>query len=347
MNIEAQPTPIVFGYTVRKTRTDPFKDCVILITGGTGFIGKSICRYLLTNHNPRKVISFSRRWTDSERLLRELDDSRLRTINGDICDRDAIDSAMDGVDMALHAAAYKSVVSSEYNATEAVRVNVNGTMNVIRAAIDNRVARVLGISTDKAVDAINTYGRSKALASSLLISANNLGRTRFSVATYGNIAGSSGSVIPFFRSLLDNGQSVLPVTDPEMTRYWFAQNDAVRYVVRCLRHMTGGETFVPKLKSSTIEQLVNAFEYVYERPIEMNIVGRRPGEKLNESMVSSNETQRTYERDWTYVIEPEAREWDASHRPLGTLVSPDFVEDSFHAERYTIAELVDMIRNSQ
>jgi UDP-N-acetylglucosamine 4,6-dehydratase len=329
-----------------KVFSDPFENKVILVTGGTGFIGKNLVRYLLTHHNPRKVISFSRRWADAEQLSRELNDKRLRTINGDICDEKAINSVMNGVDLALHCAAYKSIISAEYNATETVRVNVNGTINVIRAAIDNGVERVLGISTDKACDPASSYGRSKALMESLLITANNLGRTRFATCRYGNVVGSSGSVIPFFRSLLDKGESVLPITDSLMTRYWFAPNDAVQYVVRCLREMNGGETFVPKLRSSTIEDLVGAFEYVYERPIEINVVGRRPGEKSHESMVSVNERHRTYDREWTYVIEPETREWDASYQPSGALVSPDFVEDSYHAPRYAIDELVGLIRNS-
>jgi UDP-N-acetylglucosamine 4,6-dehydratase len=318
---------------------------VVLITGGSGFMGNLLCRYLLANHDVKKVISYSRRWHDSERLVASINDPRLRAINGDIKDDRALRTALNGVTAVIHSAAYKSLPSSEYNSTEAVKTNVIGSMTLIDAAIEEGVERVIGISTDKACDPISTYGRTKAVMESLFVTANNRGRTKFSVLRYGNVWGSLGSVVPFFQSLIENKQNELPVTDPSFTRYWFSPQNAVQYVLRCLCEMQGGETFVPKLKSSTIEQLVNAFQIAYpDRDIRMKVVGRRPGEKPHESMISSNEAYRTFDRDWTFVIEPEQRDWDANYIAQGTRVANEFVENSYAAERYELNELVDLIR---
>lgn len=320
---------------------------VVLVTGGTGFIGQRIVRYVLDTYPIRKVISFSRRWSDSERLLRDMNDPRLRAINGDVCDLGALQSALREVDLVVHSAAYKNVPLAEYNGFEATRVNVFGSMNVITACIDQGVSKCLFVSSDKACDPINLYGANKRNGEALFASANNLSKTRFATARYGNIVNSTGSVVPYFHSLLQNGKDELPVTDPHMTRYWFSPQNAVQYVLRCLCEMQGGETFVPKLKSSTIDDLVRAFQIAYadrDRDIRMKIVGRRPGEKSHESMISSNEVHRTYDREWTYVIEPERRDWDANYVQTGIRVADDFVDDSYRAKRYEINGLVQLIK---
>lgn len=286
----------------------------ILITGGTGFIGTGLCENLVGDERVKKVVSFSRRWDASEKLMRHLDSHKMRVINGDVCDYNAVLSATRDMDYIIHAAAYKSVPSAEYNPIECSRVNVDGSINVIRAAIANGVKNVLFISSDKACDPINTYGRAKALVESLMVNANNLGNTRFAVARYGNILGSTGSVVPFFESLIENGEDELPVTDLEMTRFWFRKDDAVKYVLKCTFDMVGGETFIPKLRSSSMAHLITALGINHGRNFSVRVVGVRPGEKFHELMISINEVRRTIDLGWTFVILPFQTNW-ASEPP--------------------------------
>ncbi len=256
----------------------------------------------------------------------------------------ALHSALWGVDCVLHAAAYKSQVSAEYNATECTRVNVHGTENVIRAAVENNVKKVLFISSDKAGNPMSTYGRTKALGESLILNANNLGQTRFSVARYGNIIGSTGSVIPFFQSLIDaEDNPVLPITDPNMTRFWFAQDDAVKYVIKCVLSMVGGETFVPKLKSTRIDTVITALENIYGRTFEREYVGIRPGEKMHEVMITIDEVPRTVENNWSYIIKPFQHDWDGAYTIGGLPVDFDDYT-SYNAERMDIRELIGLIQ---
>lgn len=326
---------------------DFYADKTILITGGTGFLGSRLVKKLLFRENPKKVISFSRRWDDGERLLRETSDSRLRVINGDICDLGAISTAMKGVDLVIHTAAYKNVPMGEYNAFECTRVNVFGSMNVASAAIENGVEKVLGISSDKATDPCNTYGATKRLMEGLLISANNKGSTRFSVARYGNVSMSTGAVIPYYHSLMRAGADSLPVTVPRMTRFWIKHSEATDYVLDWLEHMMGGETYVPRLKSSTIEDLVTAFGLLYGKPVEMKIIGSRPGEKRHEGMISETEVERTVAYHWTYMIYPQQHDWDKDYQLKDGFqwVDDTFTCNSDTVERFTMAELYDLIED--
>ena len=307
-----------------------------LVTGGTGFIGKSIIKDLLMKGSTRKVISYSRRWEDSERLLREADDSRLRAINGDICDYRNLSFALKGVDKVFHTAAYKSVPSGEYNPFEVTRVNVEGTQNLISAAIERDVERVLFISSDKACDPINLYGKTKAVGESLAVNANNLGDTRFAVARYGNVIGSTGSILPVFLKM-KHYHDKIRVTDFNMTRFWFPKQDAVEFVLDCMSRMTrGGETFIPKILSSDMETFVDAFIYAtnwepHHDPVE--IIGARPGEKIHESMISPLEVTRTVDMLDHFLIMPFQHDWDSGWK--GGIPDTNASEEytSYNAER--------------
>lgn len=324
----------------------------LLITGGTGFIGNKLVRRLLKDDNPKKIISFSRRWAASEKLVREVNDPRLRVINGDVADYDTLHSALKGVDYVIHAAAYKSVPSAEYNPFEAKRVNVDGSENLIKACIANDVKKVLLISSDKASSAANLYGRTKALMESMALSANNLGNTRFAVARYGNVVGSTGSVIPFFCKILESEQvnPVFPVTKLSMTRYWFHPDEAAEYVLRCLWECSGGEIYVPKLKSSSISVLITAIMLAC-KDVDINIhenveiIGLRPGEKLHEEMISIDESSRTKDLEWTYVICPFKVDWNESWFDKYNIYSyVDFERfTSFNAPRMSIEELKQIV----
>lgn len=330
-----------------------------LITGGTGFIGQGLCAELLWKsgafpwegvHHPTKVLSYSRRWDSSEVLAAKLNDQRLRVFNGDILNYEQLSYAMKDVDIVIHAAAYKSVPSSEYNFMECKRVNVDGTENVINAAIERGVKKVLFISSDKACDPINTYGRAKALGESMVINANNLSPTRFAVARYGNIMGSTGSVLPRMLQIVyaNPGLARLPITSGEMTRFWFDKQNAVRYVLRCVFEMKGGETFIPKLKASTINSFVEALSAATATPITVEIIGIRPGEKMHEAMISRNEISRTVDVGFSFVIKPFSHDWDANWylADTETIATEQTYRDgytSYNAERMTQKELETLI----
>lgn len=314
----------------------------VLITGGTGFIGSLLCKSFISSNLPKKVISFSRGWDKAEKLSREINDSRFRVILGDICNHPALESACKNVDYIIHTAAMKSLVSAEYNANECKRNNIDGTENVIRVAIANNVEKVLFISSDKACNPINLYGRTKAVGESLITNANNLGSTRFATARYGNVAGSTGSVIPFFKSLMFKNSDTLPITHKDMTRFWFDENDATKYIIACLVQMIGGEVFVPKLKSSTVVNLAEAIRYYHRTNPEIVITGVRPGEKLHETMISSDEVSRTIDCGWSYIIKPFQHDWNKNWDISGKSVEFDEYT-SRNAERMSIDELKSLL----
>ena len=280
----------------------------ILITGGSGSFGGAFVRRALDDLNPERVVIFSRdELKQFEMKGRFSGDDRLRWFIGDIRDRDRLNRALVGVDYVVHAAALKQVDTAEYNPFEFVKTNVLGSQNVIDACIDAGVKKVVALSTDKASSPINLYGATKLTADKLFVAANNYANdhaTQLAVVRYGNVMGSRGSVIPFFRSKIESQES-LPVTDRRMTRFWITVDQAVTFVINSLDQMSGGELYVPRIPSMRILDLVEALEPGYPT-VE---IGIRPGEKLHEEMVSSDDSYRTVIQDDRYVVMPTIAEW--------------------------------------
>lgn len=280
----------------------------VLITGGTGSLGKSLVEYLLKETKVRRIVVFSRDELKQHHLrIQFQDDPRLRWFLGDIRDLDRLKRAFHGVDYVIHAAALKQVDTAEYNPIEFVKTNVLGSQNVIDASIDAGVKRVVALSTDKASSPINLYGATKLTADKLFVAANNYSfayGTTFSVVRYGNVMGSRGSVIPFFREIAAQGKP-LPITDFRMTRFWISIESAVKFVVDSLEIMTGGELYVPKIPSMKIIDLARAVA----PHAKLEEIGMRPGEKLHEEMISGDDSRRTIILDNRYVVTPVVAEW--------------------------------------
>lgn len=295
----------------------------VLITGGTGSFGSAFAKYLLSNEEPERVVVFSRdelkQW-EMRQLLG--DDERLRFFLGDIRDRDRLNLALRGVDYVVHAAALKQVDTAEYNPMEFVKTNILGSENVIQAALDANVKKVVALSTDKASSPVNLYGATKLTADKLFISSNHYavaGGTRFSVVRYGNVIASRGSVIPFFRSLAANGDP-LPITDLRMTRFFITLEQAVQFVIDSLEAMTGGELYVPKIPSMRITDLAEAIA----PGAPMVEVGMRPGEKLHEEMISAEDSRRTVSQPTRYVVQPTLAMWGGYKEAPGDSVPEGF-----------------------
>lgn len=290
----------------------------VLITGGTGSLGKALIRYLLEFTNVRRVAIFSRDELKQHNLRNEIgEDDRLRWFIGDIRDLERLKRAFHGVDFVIHAAALKQVDTGEYNPMEFIKTNVLGSQNVIDASIDAGVKRVVALSTDKASSPINLYGATKLTADKLFVAANNYSfsyGTTFSVVRYGNVMGSRGSVIPYWRELANAGQP-LPITDLRMTRFWISIEEAVRFVLESLEIMTGGELYVPRIPSMRITDLAKAVS----PNSELQEVGMRPGEKLHEEMISADDSRRTYLLKDRYVVTPVVAEWGYEN-PSGDLM---------------------------
>ena len=282
------------------------QDKVILVTGGTGSFGQKFTEVVLKEHNPKAVRIFSRGELLQEEMRQKFnDDPRLRFFIGDVRDRERVYRALNGVDIVVHAAALKQVPTCEYNPIEAVRTNVDGAINVVNAAIDNGVDKVIAISTDKAVQPANLYGATKLVMERLVIQANvySSGRARLSCVRYGNVIGSRGSVIPLFFEQRKDG--VITITDENMTRFWITLEQGVRFVIDCLQRMHGGEVFVPKLPSMKITDIAA----VIAPEAEKQIIGIRPGEKLHEIMLVEEEARHAREFDSFFVVEPEHSFW--------------------------------------
>lgn len=281
-----------------------FNESSILITGGTGSFGKRYAKTLLERYKPKKIIIYSRDELKQFEMQQEFPQQNMRFFIGDIRDCDRLIMAMRGVDYVIHAAALKQVPAAEYNPMECIKTNVHGAENVIKAALACEVKRVMALSTDKAANPINLYGATKLCSDKLFVAANNLvgldRPTRFSVVRYGNVIGSRGSVVPFFKKLIDDGASHLPVTDARMTRFWISLQQGVDFVLKNFERMYGGEIFVPKIPSIRITDLVEAM--APEMPTK--IVGIRPGEKLHEVMCPQDDSHLTIEFDDHYVIQP-------------------------------------------
>ncbi len=279
----------------------------ILITGGAGSFGRKFTEIILKEHNPKSVRIYDNRELAAVEMDRDLNDERLRFFIGDVRDRNRLYRAMNGVDVVVHAAALKHVPVCEYNPIEAVKTNIEGAVNVIDAAIDNSVEKVMVISTDKAVYPVNLYGATKMVAEKLFIQGNwySGGRgTIFSCSRYGNVIGSSGSVVPLFKEQKEKGE--ITITDERMTRFWITLEEGVQFVIHCLEIMKGGEIFIPKISSMKIIDLADAIAPGAKK----KFLGIRAGEKLHEVLITEEEAKHTKEFGDLFIIEPEHYLWD-------------------------------------
>ncbi len=283
---------------------------VILVTGGTGSFGKAFTKYVLTNYDPRKIIIYSRdefkQFIMQNDFRKEFPDkfNKLRFFIGDVRDRERLTRAMEGVDYVIHAAALKQVPACEYNPAEAIKTNIHGAMNVIDSALDTGVKKVVALSTDKAVNPVNLYGGTKLVSDKLFIAANAYAGFKdinFSIVRYGNVAGSRGSVIPFFYDKIQKGEKDLPITDYRMTRFWISLQQGVELVIKALQDAKGGETFISKIPSFKITDLAEAMLPGCNKPE----VGIREGEKLHEIMVTVEDSMTTYEYDKHFIVYPQ------------------------------------------
>ena len=302
----------------------------ILITGGTGSFGHHFVDYVLAHYQPQKIIIYSRdefKQFNMQNAYKEHADI-LRFFIGDVRDRERLGRALNGVDYVIHAAALKQVPACEYNPIEAIKTNINGAMNVIDTCLDKGVKKVVALSTDKSVSPINLYGSTKMVSDKLFAAANAYSGgdgTKFAVVRYGNVAGSRGSVIPFFQNIIGQGGTKLPITDYRMTRFWISLEEGVKLVIKALEDAHGGETFISKIPSFKIIDLAQAMLPGCEMPE----VGIREGEKLHEVMVPAEDSMRTYEYEKNYIIYPNYDWWhDENIIPGGKLVEPGFIYSS-------------------
>lgn len=299
----------------------------ILITGGTGSFGNYFTQYVLSRYKPKKIIIYSRdefkQFNMRNKFLAH--DDKLRFFIGDVRDEGRLNRAFNGVDYVVHAAAMKQVPACEYNPIEAIKTNIDGATNVINAALDRNVRKVVALSTDKAVNPVNLYGGTKLVSDKLFVSANaysGADGTVFSIVRYGNVAGSRGSVIPFFQKLIDEGKTELPITDFRMTRFWIDLEQGVQLVLKALEESKGGETYISKIPSFKITDLAKAML----PGCELKEIGIREGEKLHEVMVAKEDSLTTYEFDEHFIIFPHMEWWnkETHFTPGGKKVADGF-----------------------
>lgn len=321
----------------------------ILITGGTGSFGKAMLKRLLAEHNPRRVIIFARGEYNHfllQNTIGEEDRKKVRFFVGDVRDQDRLIMALRGVDVVIHAAAQKQVPLAEYNPFECIKTNVIGAENVVQASIRAGVSQVIALSTDKAVNPINLYGASKLASDKIFVAANALASgtgTRFAVVRYGNVLGSRGSIIPFFRKLLKDGADKLPLTDPRMTRFWITLDQAVAFTLSSQPLIRGGEIFVPKIPSMRITDLIEAMAPGHEP----EVVGIRPGEKLHEIMITEHSASSTTDHGDRYIIDPEWSFWDReAHASDGYPLMPEGFEytSDKNDSWMSVADLQDVLK---
>ena len=319
----------------------------ILITGGTGSFGNHFTQYVLKHYKPKKIIIYSRDEFKQFNMANKFKEHAdvLRFFIGDVRDKERFQRALDGVDYVIHAAALKQVPACEYNPIEAIKTNIDGATNIINAVLDsNSVKRVVALSTDKAVNPINLYGGTKLVSDKLFIAANSYAGARdvrFSVVRYGNVAGSRGSVIPFFKNIIDKGGKELPITDYRMTRFWISLEEGVELVIKALNESNGGETFISKIPSFKITDLAQAMLPGCEMPE----VGIREGEKLHEIMVTREDSSLTYEYEKHYIIYPHFNWWGAEKIiPGGKKVEEGFEYSSgINKEWLSVEQLRELI----
>jgi UDP-N-acetylglucosamine 4,6-dehydratase/5-epimerase len=330
-----------------------FDNKAILITGGTGSFGRRFIRTVLERYHAAKIVVYSRDELKQYEMAQEFTDPAMRFFLGDVRDRPRLTQALDGIDYVVHAAALKHVPAAEYNPMECIKTNIYGAENVIHAALETGVDKVIALSTDKAANPINLYGATKLASDKLFVAANNIvgkRKTRFAVVRYGNVVGSRGSVVPFFRRLISEGATELPITDPNMTRFWITLQQGVDFVLSSFQRMYGGEVFVPKIPSSRIDDLAAAIA----PGLRQKIVGIRPGEKLHEVMCPKDDCRLTVEFEDHFVIMPSITfiEHPDYRRnrfdEVGTVVAPGFEYDSGSNSHFlSVAELRELLKQSQ
>jgi len=311
-----------------------FNDKAVLITGGTGSFGRKYVQTILQRFQPRRLVIYSRDELKQYEMARDFDAPCMRYFIGDVRDAERLHQAMNGIDFVIHAAALKQVPAAEYNPMECIKTNIHGAENVIAAAIARNVERVIALSTDKAANPINLYGATKLASDKMFVAANNTvgaARTRFAVVRYGNVVGSRGSVVPLFKRLVAGGATRLPVTHPEMTRFWITLQQGVDFVLRNFERMQGGEIFVPKIPSVRILDLAAA----YAPGLETEVIGIRPGEKLHEIMCPADDSHLTLEFPDHYVLCPSIKFYDAdmdyTRNALGESGEPVPLQFEYHS----------------
>jgi UDP-N-acetylglucosamine 4,6-dehydratase len=319
-----------------------WNEAQVLVTGGTGSFGRKFTEVMLRDHPPKKLIIFSRDELKQYEMSQEFDHPCLRYFIGDVRDKDRLFRAFHGVDVVVHAAALKQVPACEYNPFEAVKTNVFGAQNVVDVAIDRGVKRVMFVSTDKAVNPVNLYGATKLCAERMFVQGNSYAGergTRFSCCRYGNVVGSRGSVVPLFLEQRKNG--AVTVTDPRMTRFWLAIEQGVKFVIKCIDLMHGGEIFVPKIPSMAITDLARSVA----PGCKINYIGIRPGEKLHEVLISEDEARHTVELDDMYIIKPAYPWWGAAEWAAAKSVPENFRYTSeMNPHKLSDQELADLIK---
>ncbi len=320
-----------------------FQGKTILVTGGTGSFGKAFIKYLLKNYSPKKVIVYSR--DEMKQYLMSQDyikNKVLQFVLGDIRDKEKLEMMCRGVDYIVHTAAIKIVPTAEENPSEAVKTNVIGAMNIIDAAIKNKVKKVIAFSTDKACNPVNLYGATKLCSDKLFIAANSYSETLFSIVRYGNVIGSRGSIIPIF--LEKKKEGIIPITDERMTRFWITLEQGVEFVIKNLNRMRGGEIFIPKIPSMKIIDLVKAIA----PECKIEYIGIKPGEKLHETMIASDDARNTTEFSDYYMIRPQCSFWVCEDYPNGKSVQEGFSYTSNTNPNFlTIDQMKELIMSFQ
>lgn len=320
----------------------------ILITGGTGTFGKAFTKYVLTHYDPKKIIIYSRDEFKQFNMQNEFKQyaDKLRFFIGDVRDKERLTRALQGVDYVIHAAALKQVPACEYNPAEAIKTNIHGAQNVIDACLDTSVSKVVALSTDKAVNPVNLYGGTKLVSDKLFIAANAYAGAKdisFSIVRYGNVAGSRGSIIPFFDNIIKNGGTELPITDYRMTRFWISLQQGVELVIKALEEAKGGETFISKIPSFKITDLAEAMA----PGMKMKEVGIREGEKLHEIMITVEDAPHTYEYEKHFIIYPQMV-WSEKKKvvPTGKKVPEGFSYSSDNnAEWLSVEDIRELLKN--
>ena len=320
----------------------------ILITGGTGSFGKCFTKYALTHYNPKKIIIYSRDEFKQYLMQNEFKEyeSKMRYFIGDVRDKDRLKRAFEGVDYVIHAAALKQVPACEYNPNEAIKTNINGAQNVIDAALDSNVKKVVALSTDKAVNPVNLYGGTKLVSDKLFVAANAYAGNKdisFSIVRYGNVAGSRGSIIPLFNNIIKNGGTELPITDFRMTRFWISLTEGVELVIKALKEAKGGETFISKIPSFKVTDLAEAMLPGCTK----KEIGIRPGQKLHEIMVTPEDSFNTYEYDKHFIVYPQVV-WNDRQVPdlSGVKVEEGFSYSSGNNKEWlTVEDIRELLKN--